>query len=105
MAIEITRFTGRPLQDAADAGAPGGLKPAAAGAGGKGATGIGDTVSLTSSAALIKELEKEIASLPVVDSARVESVQHALAAGTYQIDPARAAEKMLQIERALVGKD
>lgn len=105
MAIEITRFTGRPLQDAGDASAPAGQKPAAAGSGGRGASGVGDKVSFTSSAALLQELEKEIASLPIVDSARVEAIQQAVATGTYQVDPVRAADKMLQIERLLVGKD
>lgn len=105
MAIEITRYTGRPLQDATDAAAAVGQKPAADATAAGSARGAADKVSFTSSAALLQELEKEIAALPVVDSARVEAVQHQIATGSYQIDPARAAEKMLSIERALVGKD
>ncbi|MCU0766931.1 MAG: flagellar biosynthesis anti-sigma factor FlgM [Gammaproteobacteria bacterium] len=105
MAIEITRFTGRPLQDAADAAAPAGTKTAAD-APVRGAAGTGsDKVSFTSTAALLKEIEKDIAALPVVDSARVESVQRQIAAGTYQIDPVGAADKLMKMERALAGKD
>jgi negative regulator of flagellin synthesis FlgM len=105
MAIEITRYTGRPLQDATDATAATGQKPAADAPAAKSARGADDKVSFTSSAALLQELEKEVAALPVVDSARVEAVQRQLATSSYQIDPARTAEKMLSIERALAGKD
>ena len=105
MAIEITGYTGRPLQDATDATAAAGSKPAADAPTAKGVRSADDKVSFTSSAALLQELEKEIAALPVVDSARVEAIQHQVATGSYQIDPARTAEKMLSIERALVGKD
>jgi negative regulator of flagellin synthesis FlgM len=104
MAIEITRYTGRPLQDASEAAAATGPKPAA-NAPVQGARSAGDQVSFTPSATLLQELEKEIAALPIVDSARVEAVQRQIATGSYPIDPARAAEKMLSIERALVGKD
>jgi negative regulator of flagellin synthesis FlgM len=104
MTIEISRFTGRPLQDAADTAASPGQRPAA-NAPGVSAGALADKVSFTRSAALLQDLEKETASLPAVDSGRVEAIHHAVATGTYQVDPARAAEKLLQIERALATKD
>ena len=105
MAIEITRHLGRPLQDAAEPSAAAGPKSAAGAAAGRTTGGAADKVSFTSSAALLKELEKEVAALPVVDSSRVQAISHALASGTYAVDPARAADKLLAIERALAGKD
>jgi anti-sigma28 factor (negative regulator of flagellin synthesis) len=34
----------------------------------------------------------------VVDTGRVENVQRALATGTFQVDPPRVADKLLQLE-------
>ncbi|WP_127476351.1 flagellar biosynthesis anti-sigma factor FlgM [Sulfurivermis fontis] len=60
-----------------------------------------DTVSLTDTAARLRELENSLAKLPVVDSQRVESIQQAIANGSYEIDSGRVAEKMLRFEREL----
>ena len=65
-------------------------------------TGVtGDTVSLTGTASQLRALEQQIASLPVVDVQRVESIKQDIAAGSYQIDPPRVADKMIQIESAI----
>ena len=45
-----------------------------------------------------------MASLPVVDTQRVDAVKKALADGTYRIKPERIADKMLGFENALTGK-
>ena len=63
-----------------------------------------DTVSLTDAAQRLRELEKSVASLPVVDTQRVDAVKKALADGTYRIKPERIADKMLGFENALTGK-
>lgn len=60
-----------------------------------------DTVSLTDTAARLRELENSLAKLPVVDSQRVESIQQAIANGSYEVDSGRVAEKMLRFERDL----
>jgi negative regulator of flagellin synthesis FlgM len=106
MAIEILGYPSRPVKDTVDsaaaAGGPAGKaasRPAAA------TSARTDQVSLTTSAALLKELEKEIAQLPVVDTRRVEDVQRSLATGTLQIDPPRIANKLLQLELIMSGKD
>lgn len=104
MAIEILGYPNRPIKDNVDNTAAVPSSPSkASGTGGVGATG--DQVSLTASAALLQELEKEIAQLPVVDAGRVESVQRALATGTFQVDPARTADKLLQLELIMNGRD
>lgn len=57
-----------------------------------------DTVSLTDTAARLRGLENTIASLPVVDSQRVESIQQAMINGTFEIDPQQIAAKMMELE-------
>ena len=46
-------------------------------------------------------LEAEIAELPVVDTQRVQDVQRTLATGSFEIQPARVADKMLSFEAGL----
>ena len=60
-----------------------------------------DKLSLTSAAIQLRALEDQIAELPVVDTKRVQEVQRSLATGSFQIDPARVADKMLQFEAGL----
>lgn len=60
-----------------------------------------DTVNLTGTASQLRALEQQIASLPVVDVQRVESIKQEISNGSYQIDPPRIAEKMIQIESAI----
>jgi negative regulator of flagellin synthesis FlgM len=65
------------------------------------ASGSPDTLSLTSEASQMQALESQIAELPVVDTKRVQDVQKALATGSFQVDPAKVAEKMLNFESGL----
>ena len=67
-------------------------------------TGSLDTLSLTGAAALMQKLDAAIAATPVVDMARVNRIQQAIENGTYEIDPARVAEKMLALETALQSR-
>ena len=104
MAIEIHGYPNRPIKDNVEnvsardgqtsATPSSASTPAAA-----------DQVSLTASAALLKELEKGIAGLPIVDTGRVEAVQRALATGTFRVDPARTADKLMQLELIINGED
>jgi len=59
-----------------------------------------DTVELTSSAKLLERLEKTLASLPAVDSKRVEEVKTAIENGEYQIDADAIADAMIRLERS-----
>jgi len=60
-----------------------------------------DTLSLTSKAAQLQQLEAQISTLPVVDSQRVEDVQHSLATGSFEVEPAQVADKLLNFEAGL----
>jgi negative regulator of flagellin synthesis FlgM len=61
----------------------------------------GDTVTLTNSARSLQKIEETIAKTPVVSAAKVTAVQQSLAAGTYQVNPAQVADKLLQFESGL----
>ncbi len=71
--------------------------------GGTSASGT-DKLSLTSTAQQLQTLEDQITALPVVDTQRVQEVQRSLATGSYQIDPAQVADKMLQFESTIGGE-
>ena len=60
-----------------------------------------DTVSITNTASQLNALEKQLASLPVVDVQRVDAVKREISNGTFEINPPRIAEKMIQIESAI----
>ena len=65
-----------------------------------GAVAGGDTVKLTGHAEQLRELERHIAGLPVADAQRVQDVRQALTDGSYRVDPAAIAAKLLQVERS-----
>lgn len=61
----------------------------------------GDTVTLTDSARSLQKIEEAVAKAPVVNASKVAAVKHAVSSGTYKVDAARVADKMLQFERGL----
>lgn len=63
----------------------------------------GDTVNITRSGLLMSKLEEIVQSTPSVDSQRIAAIKDALASGTYEIDDARVADRMLALEREFVG--
>lgn len=58
----------------------------------------GDAVQITASASRLKRIEARLASLPEVDSTRVEALRARIAAGTWQPDPAVTAANLLRID-------
>jgi negative regulator of flagellin synthesis FlgM len=60
-----------------------------------------DTVDLTDTARMLQRLETLLASTPVTDRRRVESLRQAVASGAYEIDPDRVAAQVVRLERAL----
>jgi negative regulator of flagellin synthesis FlgM len=60
-----------------------------------------DHVTLTNSARTLQKAEEAVAKAPVVNAAKVASVKQAVQSGTYQIDAARVADKLLQFESGL----
>jgi negative regulator of flagellin synthesis FlgM len=59
-----------------------------------------DTVNLTSDAKLLERLDKTLASLPAVDSARVAEIKTAIENGDYQIDADAIADAMIRLDRS-----
>jgi negative regulator of flagellin synthesis FlgM len=59
-----------------------------------------DTVNLTSDAKLLERLDKTLAGLPAVDSARVAEIKSAIENGDYQIDSDAIAEAMIRLDRS-----
>lgn len=103
MPIQINSLTSRSLKKAESSsqtrhsGKAGGSKSTSAVA----STGGGDRLNITGDAGKLQELERRIASMPIVDAQKVEAVQQALANGSFTIDPQTAADKMLAMELAL----
>jgi negative regulator of flagellin synthesis FlgM len=60
-----------------------------------------DQLTLTSSARSLQKIEEAIAQTPVVNSSKVAAVKQAISAGTYQVNSASVADKMLQFENGL----
>lgn len=61
-----------------------------------------DTVNISVAQDIQKALEVGL-SAPVVNESRVAEVKAAVNAGTYQIDPARVADKMMQLETKIAN--
>lgn len=60
-----------------------------------------DQVSLTSSAQLLKELSEAVNAAPQTDPSRIQALRAAIAEGTYQIEPGRIADKLLELDQQL----
>lgn len=104
MSIEINGPQGRPPVEVGDSRRTteqAGKESAAASPSRSGSSN--DKLSLTSTAVQLKALEDQIAELPVVDTQRVQEVQRSLATGSFQIDPAQVADKLLSFEAGLSG--
>lgn len=56
---------------------------------------------ITDSARKLADLEQVVQALPAVDSSRVAEVSTSIQNGTYQINPERIADKLLQSEKDL----
>ena len=63
-----------------------------------------DTVSLSDNAVQLGKLENTAVPTPVVDTQRVEQVRQAIRDGSYQVDPEKVAEKLMQFESILKPK-
>lgn len=106
MSIEINGNRGRPPQELIDAAKAqaanstynaSGKTSAPANSGG----GSSDQVKLSNTAAQLQALEGQIANLPVVDTQKVQEVQRTLATGSFEVQPARVADKILTFEAGL----
>jgi negative regulator of flagellin synthesis FlgM len=66
------------------------------------AGGAQTEVSLSPLAARLKELETQLAALPVVDRARVDSIKEAIARGQYVINTDNIAEGLLDSVKEMI---
>ena len=64
-------------------------------------SGAQDTLTVTSDASRLLELEKALSGSAPVDSSRVDGIRHQLNAGTYEIDSNVIAKKLVASEQEL----
>jgi len=69
-----------------------------------GKSSTADTVSLSDNAVQLGKLDNTAVSTPVVDTQRVEQVRQAIKDGSYEVDPAKIADKLMQFESILKPK-
>ena len=67
--------------------------------------GQADSIAITSTAQNIKKTLESSSSATLMDVDRVQSVKKALADGSYQVNPEKIAEKMLQHEKFMFTLD
>jgi negative regulator of flagellin synthesis FlgM len=63
----------------------------------------GDSLRLTGEATSLQALQRELSAAPAIDQARVAEVRQALESGSYRIDPAKIAERMMDLDKQLGG--
>ncbi len=79
-----------------------GATPTGGGAPGQSrATATGDSVVLTDAATRLQAIEKSLASVPVVDPARVDRLRGVIESERYSVDFGQVAEKVVDFEEAL----
>ncbi|PPD32272.1 MAG: flagellar biosynthesis anti-sigma factor FlgM [Methylomonas sp.] len=61
-----------------------------------------DTINISAAQDIQKALDVSL-STPVINESRVAEIKAAVNAGTYQIDPARVADKMMQLETKIAN--
>jgi flagellar biosynthesis anti-sigma factor FlgM len=57
-----------------------------------------DSVLITDMASQLSNIEKSLASLPVVNMQLVDGVKQSLDDGTFEVDPMQVAEKIIELE-------
>ena len=69
-----------------------------------GATAAADSLRLTGDAEGLQALERELGTSPAgIDMAKVQAVRAAIADGSYKIDAAQIASRMIDLDRQLGG--
>ena len=61
-----------------------------------------ETVSITSEASRIRELQSSLANVPDIDLEKVEAIKQEIANGNYPIDHERIASNLLDLEKSLL---
>jgi len=63
-----------------------------------------DAVSLSQQSKSVSKLQKEMATSPAYDSAKVAAIKEAITNGSYKIDPEKLADNIIKFENELQGK-
>ncbi len=58
-------------------------------------------VSVSSTAALLSQVQRSLSSTPAIDQKRVDSISKAIASGTYKVNSDQVAHGLINTERAL----
>jgi len=58
-----------------------------------------DSVRLTQQATCLDAVQRALEPTPPLDTARIETLRHALAQGSYQINPQTIAQRMLELDQ------
>lgn len=66
-----------------------------------GKSSVTDTVSLSDNAVQLGKNDHTAAATPVVDTQRVEELKQAISNGSYEIDPVKVADRLMQFESIL----
>ncbi len=67
------------------------------------AGGTGDRVELSAEARQLRALSESAGAAPEVDTAKMEQIRQQIAEGRYHVDPQKLADRLLQLERGLLG--
>jgi len=90
-----------PIKGSNGSGAVAGKSPGDASATAASTSQTGDQVTLTNSARSLQKIEQAVAQAPVVNTAKVAAIKQAVNNGTYQVNAASVAGKILQFESGL----
>ena len=60
-----------------------------------------DTVTLTDTAIKLRELSRRVAAEPLADTPRLDRIRQQLTDGTYEVNAARIADRLLLLDRGL----
>lgn len=63
----------------------------------------GDTVTVSSAARQMANLQQAVNDVPEIDTNRVAAVQQALSSGQYKVNAGKIADRMIQLESDLRG--
>ncbi len=62
-----------------------------------------DQADVGGTAALLTTIAEAASEVPTIDETRVAALQQAIAAGTYQVDPQKIAEGLMQLESGIAS--
>ncbi len=93
----------RTTTESADQGSAARGAPSNAAGGSEAATQSGDRVALSATAQSLKALEAAVDASDGIDAAKVDRIRQQIAEGRYHVDAGKLADRMIDLERSLLG--